>query len=108
MYKKVDKGVKIMFEFYKQNPALAQQDWHKARMFKEACNMFAEQVQHILFFDTKDIKLRNLSAKMYCEWVNERYLTGKNVKAYDEFLTEVLRNVVKKLIKDFNIDLSED
>ena len=93
-----------MFEFYGKNEGLCQQDWHEARTFREACNVFAEQVQHVLLFDTKDLKLQHLTAKLYHEWCNERYLSGQSLKAYDEFTGDVLRNAIRKLVKDFNIN----
>ena len=105
MYKKIGKPEKNMFEFYRQNPDLCQQEWHVARTFKEACSLFTEQVHLLLLFGTKDMKLQHLTAKMYKEWCDERYLSARDIKAYDEFITEVVTNMVKKLINDFKIPI---
>ena len=104
MYNKVGKIEKQMFEYHRANPALAQMDWSEARCFKEACNIVAEQLVAILLFSTRDMRLQHMTAKCYKEWCEEHSLKGVDVKDYNHFLRDVLRNVTEKLSKDFNLD----
>ena len=95
MYKKIGKIEKQMFEYHRANPALAQM---------EACNIVAEQLVAILLFSTRDMRLQHMTAKCYKEWCEEHSLKGVDVKDYNHFLRDVLRNVTEKLSKDFNLD----
>jgi hypothetical protein len=45
-----------------------------------------------------------MTAKCYKEWCEEHSLKGVDVKDYNHFLRDVLRNVTEKLSKDFNLD----
>lgn len=104
MYKKIGKLEKQMFEYYRQNPGLAQMDWAEARNFRESCNLLSETVVAILLFATRDMKIQHLSAKCYKEWCEEHSLQGVDLQDYNHYLRDTLRNCCDKLRKDFNLD----